>query len=264
MPSEQSRLLLEVPKVIAEELEPEPTLQECVENVEEGTSCSPKTISRVASDVSADMETNQTSFSQISESIVVAGSRDAIIPSQVSFCKSSVGGEGNTFTNGITSVKEEYGKVAAFKTHKQDMKTGKSYQTSVEFDAEDRPAELVQQKISSSIVTNGEIQIVKAVENEGTRGMAAKQVTASQVIELSDDEEAEDPDVGKHILEHPDSVIWYYLDPQGDVQGPFSMRALKRWSDANYFQPGFNVWKKGQIPDNSVFLSDMIGRIFCH
>ncbi|KAK3019539.1 hypothetical protein RJ639_004327 [Escallonia herrerae] len=249
MPSEQSRLLLEVPKVIAEELEPEPTLQECVENVEEGISCSPKLISRVASDVSADLETNQTSSRQISESIVVAGSKDAIIPSQVSFCKSSVGGEGNTFTNGITSVKE-YGKVATFKTHKQDMKT------------EDRPAGLVQQKISSSVVTNGEIQIVKAVENEGTRVMAAKQVTASQVIELSDDEEAEDLDVGKHILEHPDSVIWYYLDPQGDVQGPFSMRALKRWSDANYFQPGFKVWKKGQIPDNSVSLNDMLGRIF--
>ncbi|KAL5751492.1 hypothetical protein ACOSP7_021700 [Xanthoceras sorbifolium] len=79
-----------------------------------------------------------------------------------------------------------------------------------------------------------------------------------EVIDLSDDDENDNPifafDLGR--------FEWYYADPQGDIQGPFSITSLKRWSDADYFPPGFKVWKTGQSQDEAVLLSEMLKWVF--
>ncbi|CAK9185547.1 unnamed protein product, partial [Ilex paraguariensis] len=60
-PSEQSRLLLEIPKVIAEELEPKATPQDPLGDEKHGNSCFPKPIIKGASEIPAyDSEVNLT------------------------------------------------------------------------------------------------------------------------------------------------------------------------------------------------------------
>ena len=93
--------------------------------------------------------------------------------------------------------------------------------------------------------------------------MVAKQVMTSQVIDLSDDEEVEELIVAK---KYPDdmlgSLLWHYLDPQGDIQGPFSLASLKRWYDADYFPPEFQVWRADRIQDGAVLLKDILDQNF--
>lgn len=61
--------------------------------------------------------------------------------------------------------------------------------------------------------------------------------------------------------------VWYYSDPQGDRQGPFSLHILKRWNDGNYFPPEFTIWRylSNGVPD-SVLLVDALKRTTypCH
>lgn len=93
--------------------------------------------------------------------------------------------------------------------------------------------------------------------------MVEKQVIAYQVIDLSDDEENVEPSVGKLL---PDDLLgslsWHYLDPQGEIQGPFSLASLKRWSDADYFPPNFKVWRMGRSQDEAVLLKDVLHQVF--
>lgn len=114
-----------------------------------------------------------------------------------------------------------------------------------------------------------------------SQGLPAKQVWPSQiqVIELSDDddEENEKPSTVKPVKPHPaeqlkpvkpvpaeqlQSEMWHYRDPQGVVQGPFSIISLKHWSDACYFGPDFKVWKSGQSQFEAVLLVDILSQIF--
>ncbi|KAL9271053.1 Zinc finger CCCH domain-containing protein [Drosera capensis] len=85
------------------------------------------------------------------------------------------------------------------------------------------------------------------------------------IIELSDDddEDADKPSSSKQtpaVL--PDDTVWYYVDPQGSVQGPVSVASLKRWRDAGYFPPDFKVWRKGQTRADTVLLADVLLQMF--
>lgn len=103
--------------------------------------------------------------------------------------------------------------------------------------------------------------------------MPTQELKPTEVINLSDDEaeaeaEAEvevEVEVEKQSVApplHPEDAVWFYLDPQGQVQGPFPLTVLKRWSDGNYFHPAFRVWKIGQRQDEAVLLLDMFRHIF--
>ncbi|WZZ30308.1 LOW QUALITY PROTEIN: hypothetical protein YC2023_013709 [Brassica napus] len=120
----------------------------------------------------------------------------------------------------------------------------------------------VSQLQSSTPVTN---------HNNGSQA----QPNPSEIIELSDGDEDEncgdgetlDPTVEHvQVLSSPPSsaclsdkkrkrdrrtpydrekASWLYKDPQGDIQGPFSLTELKAWNDAEYFYKGF---KKLDLP----------------
>ncbi|KAL2478507.1 putative protein-like [Forsythia ovata] len=87
-----------------------------------------------------------------------------------------------------------------------------------------------------------------------------------EVIDLSDDElpaqnsKDKDQQIADGIAD--DAKIWHYVDPQGNIQGPFSLYELKRWSDANYFYPGFTVWRSGQSQHDAIPLLDVLHQIF--
>lgn len=82
------------------------------------------------------------------------------------------------------------------------------------------------------------------------------------VIDISDDEK-ENSNAGNMNQDYNiGSKIWHYMDPQGDIQGPFSLMSLKHWRDADYFPPDFKVWKTTQTRRNAVLLNDILGRMF--
>ncbi|XP_022148064.1 uncharacterized protein At5g08430 isoform X3 [Momordica charantia] len=112
--------------------------------------------------------------------------------------------------------------------------------------------------VESTYNCNNETEIMNEVE-KGCQ--ASERIKESGVINLSDDDEQprfEEHDWGIKLR----SLIWYYLDPQGDVQGPFSLASLKNWKDADYFPSDFKVWKTGQNQDEAVLLSDILSPFF--
>ncbi|KAK4488638.1 hypothetical protein RD792_004407 [Penstemon davidsonii] len=222
-PSEVEKLLLKIPEVIAEELEPEVIVDEKAE----GNDFSPISILRGNSDVSN-----------------ASGYGDLVTPSQAIINDSHAPGGQNGHEDG--------------------------YETSIQMEEmEDQPADLIQQGalIINVIDDDCNIETQAVITEEKYSQVKQEQPLATtQVIELSDDDENgdESTDFGPTGMdrESPDDVIWHYLDPQGNTQGPFSLNSLKRWYDADYFNSGFKVWKLGQSPDDSVILADILNRIF--
>lgn len=102
--------------------------------------------------------------------------------------------------------------------------------------------------------------------NNGSRA----QPNPSEIIELSDGDEDDNGD-GETLdptVEHVEVLSydrekanWLYKDPQGDIQGPFSLKELKAWNDAEYFYKGFKVWMAGQSLDSAVILTDVLRQV---
>lgn len=101
----------------------------------------------------------------------------------------------------------------------------------------------------------------KVEDNKASQQLVDKHVVTSQVVDLSDDDESEDQRSERKFeipIHQLGTLMWHYLDPQGNVQGPFSIISLKRWSDSDYFSPDFKVWKTGQSSDEAVLLADIL------
>ncbi|XP_062179672.1 uncharacterized protein At5g08430-like isoform X2 [Phragmites australis] len=52
--------------------------------------------------------------------------------------------------------------------------------------------------------------------------------------------------------------VWYYIDPQGDEQGPFTMEHLRHWWNDGHFPEDFKVWRTGQTSDSAILLRDAL------
>ncbi|CAL5083209.1 unnamed protein product [Urochloa decumbens] len=52
--------------------------------------------------------------------------------------------------------------------------------------------------------------------------------------------------------------MWHYEDPQGDLQGPFSMMTLQGWRNHGFFPKDFRVWRTDQTKGQAVLLKDAI------
>lgn len=252
-PAEQLRLLHEVPKVMAEEIEPEARVQDFPDTANLGDDDLPNSVLRGASEVPLDVSAaNGITSPLIADSTDAADLSDVVIASKVYNWDSPV-------SNGNASSKEGKGDEPEFSLSKWQK----------------LPVEKMEE-------CNGENE-----QNNvgGSRhGTVKNQVTAPPVIDLCDDdeeEENENPNGGNPSDENPNGrnpsgenrnggnhivlddddeecLIWHYMDPQGEVQGPFSVELLKRWSSNNYFPPDFMIWKTGQSQREAVLLSDVL------
>lgn len=88
-----------------------------------------------------------------------------------------------------------------------------------------------------------------------------------EVIELSDNDEQDaniaDISAGmKKAVENPSSCVWHCLGPYGERRGPFSMSALKRWSESVSYPLEYKVWKTGQSETQAILLTDALNRFF--
>lgn len=212
-PDEQTRLLLDIPKVIADEIEDEPAPEDFPVNIKQGNDGSPKSsLDGVLEIPNFDVASNETS-------------------TWISFSNNSAGNQ------------------AVLATPKQSNRT--DHQHFVE----------AQPKQLTNIIGESNDEPLPVNIEDNKHRQCSMDV---QVIDLSDSEEDEGPrhrDNVQIIDCDPGSFLWHYLDPQGDVQGPFSLTLLKRWNDADYFLPGFKVWKTGQSRNEAVLLSDVLRSI---
>ncbi|KAK9110905.1 hypothetical protein Scep_018424 [Stephania cephalantha] len=84
-------------------------------------------------------------------------------------------------------------------------------------------------------------------------------------IDIDDDNNDDndgDDDLHNEVVEDPTNCVWHYVDPFGDVQGPFSMVMLEKWHGGNYFSPDFKVWKTGQSQEAAILLTDALALTF--
>ncbi|KAF5735977.1 hypothetical protein HS088_TW14G00107 [Tripterygium wilfordii] len=52
--------------------------------------------------------------------------------------------------------------------------------------------------------------------------------------------------------------LWHYQDPAGNIQGPFSMLQLHKWSTTGHFPSDLRVWRINEKQEGSILLSDAL------
>ncbi|CAN4110400.1 unnamed protein product [Withania somnifera] len=219
-----------MPKVVAEELEPEVKTVDAVEEneveLERENGCSPKSTPNGATDNS--------------------GAVGTVIPSN------------GIFVNGDAFTADRNGDIMV-----PSSRIFVSGDASVA-DGNDMIQEKRDATISVRVEISGAMQVVASGEDVVTQQVQV-QATQTEVIELSDDDpDVEDQEYGEQSTDvNPEVPIWHYLDPQGIVRGPFPLTLLKHWSDVGYyFGPSFSVWKVGQSPQEAVLLVDVLCQFF--
>ncbi|XP_057996427.1 uncharacterized protein At5g08430 isoform X2 [Hevea brasiliensis] len=218
-PDEQSRLLREVPEVIADEVEVETTPQDCPDGIEEGNHISPESVPNEGAEI------------RIRD---VAAKK--VPAAWISF---NVDSTGNQAAMATSNQNNRMGNQAAMATSNQNNR----------MDEQKQPTEIDCER-------DGKMQPMNGQEHSQSQG-----VMNVEVIKLSSDDEEEDEENEEDEDSSDDdmsSYIWYYKDPQGDTQGPFTIASLKRWSDADYFPPNFKIWQAGQSPKEGVVLRDVL------
>ncbi|KAK8965541.1 Zinc finger CCCH domain-containing protein 19 [Platanthera guangdongensis] len=57
--------------------------------------------------------------------------------------------------------------------------------------------------------------------------------------------------------------IWFYVDPSNNMQGPFSLTQLRKWSTTGYFPPDMRIWRTAEKQEDSILLTDVLsGRFY--
>ncbi|KAF0922667.1 hypothetical protein E2562_001065, partial [Oryza meyeriana var. granulata] len=155
----------------------------------------------------------------------------------------------------------------------------------------DAPGTCLEKLVTKAIEVNTPGDMPRThVQNHGTKATAA--VTTAQIINVDDDEDdlhgksgdmivdldsdrSGDHDTRQHETKHDVSCsgqkavkakeeisehisVWYYNDPQGDEQGPFSMELLRHWWKSGYFNDDFRVWRTGQSCDSAILLKEAL------
>ncbi|KAK9113021.1 hypothetical protein Scep_020540 [Stephania cephalantha] len=57
--------------------------------------------------------------------------------------------------------------------------------------------------------------------------------------------------------------MWYYQDPKGKTQGPFSMQQLDKWSRSSQFPANLKIWKTVENREVSILLIDALNDKLC-
>jgi GYF domain len=117
-------------------------------------------------------------------------------------------------------------------TTKDDIKkeVEQKQQTAVDEDPE----------ISSEITNNDPPEPQKFVDYNGGASIDRMKEVADLVANLIMEDDPKDVKVTP-ALPPPSLTDWFYLDPQGDTQGPFTAQDMSEWYKAGYFQESLMV-----------------------
>ncbi|PIA49063.1 hypothetical protein AQUCO_01300123v1 [Aquilegia coerulea] len=268
-PSEKQRLLREVPKVIAEEIEVELTPMGLPEDEGTRMEISPQIIlppskSSTAADIAGVRDAISANFDiedmPDRSAIEVNGDdTDMKAPEKIvegTGAALAVSKPGEIENEDSTNVSSLVARLDGDQDGMMDTVDDSAAEKETEGNGEAvmKDSELyeigehlpIQVKVESST----EIQVV-VDENEENQGTLNRQSSNSELIDLDDDDD-----------ENPYSEIWQYTDPKGETRGPFPMSELRRWWDNGFFNSEFKVWKAGESKAEAIFLEDALSRIF--
>ncbi|KAK3011612.1 hypothetical protein RJ639_011680 [Escallonia herrerae] len=89
-----------------------------------------------------------------------------------------------------------------------------------------------------------------AVSSTSLSGIASE--TSSATVNMVDTPFAKNNEADK---------VWHYRDPNGKIQGPFSMAQLQKWSTTGYFPSDMRIWASDRQND-SILLTDALNGQF--
>ncbi|KAK2996633.1 hypothetical protein RJ639_024936, partial [Escallonia herrerae] len=89
-----------------------------------------------------------------------------------------------------------------------------------------------------------------AVSSTSLSGIASE--TSSATVYMVDTPFAKNNEADK---------VWHYRDPNGKIQGPFSMAQLQKWSTTGYFPSDMRIWASDRQND-SILLTDALSGQF--
>ncbi|EOX92753.1 SWIB/MDM2 domain,Plus-3,GYF, putative isoform 2 [Theobroma cacao] len=242
-PEEQSQLLLEVPNVIAEEIDIETAPQDFPGDEQENDNSLVSTLkgtSDIPSDTALGGKLSTLMPSTIEEIELETAPQD--IPDDKQESDSSLVSTLKG-TSDIPSDRALDGKLSTLMPSTIDNQHDVHEQPKRPRDSNYARAQLVDIPVKDGYI---EKQSFVNISN-------------TQVIDLSDDDEDSNE---VQALDGVNSLMWHYSDPRGYEQGPFSLKSLKGWKDAHYFPPDFKVWKTGQSKRKAVLLTDILHRMF--
>ncbi|QHN88291.1 uncharacterized protein DS421_16g562290 [Arachis hypogaea] len=265
-PDEQERLLREVPQVIAEDLEsesispedPDENVENHVEEFWQPTSKQPSKDTDFFSykDTKLLDVPNPAKPESDSPTSILGRSGSSEVPF---FNVATNGSMFNSISRGTAADHQQQPEQLVGFSYKNGV-VSKPEQL-IDFAHKNDGVSKAEQLLNFALKTNG---VSKPAESNVFRISVAQQAEPAppsqpQVIELSDDDDDDDdesdqPIITKEVQPFNQLKMWYYKDPQGNVQGPFDLISLKRWSDANYFPSDFKVWKEGESPKDGGLL----------
>ncbi|XP_027933190.1 uncharacterized protein At5g08430-like isoform X2 [Vigna unguiculata] len=150
--------------------------------------------------------------------------------------------EGTTFP--VASTASQYKDTS--QRNMPQSSTSKARNLCVTLDAEQRIKE--KQSISVASVNDKQDTCTSAIPVEDKE---LSNPTAG-VIVLSDDDEQENPDIS----------IWHCIGSFGETGGPYTMSALKLWTETSPIPLEFKVWKTGQSATKAISVTDAVKRFF--
>ncbi|KAL8123735.1 hypothetical protein AgCh_011651 [Apium graveolens] len=92
--------------------------------------------------------------------------------------------------------------------------------------------------------------------NSLEKGGCNRQAVATSTV-LSEVSSAPLQEGNTLFASNAETKLWHYRDPNGSIQGPFSIIELQRWSTTGYFPLDMRIWANDK-QDNSVVLTDAL------
>ena len=128
---------------------------------------------------------------------------------------------------------------------------------------------------SGSVIINGRNlcvtldaeQRIKEKQSISVASVNDKQDTCTSAIPV-EDKELSNPTAGVIVLsdddeqENPDISIWHCIGSFGETGGPYTMSALKLWTETSPIPLEFKVWKTGQSATKAISVTDAVKRFF--
>ncbi|XP_056692977.1 uncharacterized protein At5g08430 isoform X2 [Spinacia oleracea] len=287
-PSEQLRLIQQIPEVIADDVKQETSSVGANESWERSF-CSENNLNKVKAAASK-LEDPIVSPAKVEE-LHSASAHNEDVPDTE---KGNQGSDHFGFQNDVkikTASKQENPELhCAAAQSEDDPVTETGYQESdhLEFQNDvELKTESKQENHTVSPAKGEELHSAAAQtendpdtekENQGSGHFEyqndVKLKTGMQTTDLGDDHEREKKKIGVHIIDLSDNERvkktmrryapaeteqneWYCMGPLGDVRGPYKMSMLKQWNElAAPFANKFKVWKIGQCEKDRVPLPD--------
>ncbi|XVF01494.1 hypothetical protein REPUB_Repub04eG0093700 [Reevesia pubescens] len=255
-PSEQSRLIHEIPEVVADVAGPEPAFEdsprEDKEEQEASSESALRSISRIRTSIP---ENNGVSCCQnvgMDAAAIPEGKQQHAKPftsddhcHHSKFIDARVEGDETQRNQFFLEVKPNCPGTSVPRLQPQESSDGQTNPIYQEKQHSDAAGE----KLNQPLDIGEHVKVESHVE----------------VIVLSDDEMQDASPraaVSQLTFEDQDCSIWYCISPPGNIKGPYSMKVLKRWSKSSSGHLQFKVLKSGQRQEEAVLLTDAIRQNF--